>query len=373
MIEDKRPKATLDMTSTPENTPPPRLELRPGSDTAGKSKNAKSDRIPQQSTVRRGGGFLSHFLAALLGAGVVAAGVYAAFTSQIPGLSLTDPETKRQVRDLQDRVAAVSLRADPAPDADGAGSNELRARLDSAVSALRDLDATVQAANQRLQTLEAKSGTARPASFQTEIVNEITPLSQRLANLERDVDALTRAQSERVADGRMAALTLALTNLKRAIAEGRPFPAELAAVDTLSSAKLPVAQLAIYKDAGVPSLFDLQRDFQAASKKAIEQHYKSSGTFVSSVISRARSAIDVRPANSTGDTIDAVLGRVETQLKGGNVAGALAEANALDTQAQEQMQSWLAAARTRLTADEAIRKTDQDLLASLTKPPARRP
>jgi hypothetical protein len=353
MPEDKRPRPMLEMSADPANKPAAKLEPKPAA--------------------RRGGGFFSHFFAALVGGGIVAGAGYLGLTGAIPGVSLTDPVTRHQIRDLQDRVASA-LRAASEPSAtDPANANELRARFDGMVVGVHTIDEQVQGLAQKVQALEDKSWTARTQPVDAEIETKITPLAQRISAIERDVEQLTRAQAERVADARSAALTLALTNLKRAISDGRPFAPELAAVENLSNGKLPVMQLAAYKDEGVPSLAELERGFRAVSKKAIERHYQSkSDSFVGDVISRAKAAIQVRPAGSTGDTIEAILGRMESQLRNGNIDAAIAEAAALDAPAQEEMKPWLERARARASADEAIRKTDHEVLASLTKTPSRR-
>ena len=129
-----------------------------------------------------------------------------------------------------------------------------------------------------------------------------------------------------LADARTASLTLALTNLKRAVSDGRPFPAELAAVETLSSTKLPVSQLAPYKDTGLTTLAMLQIEFAEASKKTIEAHYasKSSG-FMGDMLSRAKSVVQIKPADSNGDSVEAIVGRMNTAIKGGDLKTALAQ------------------------------------------------
>ena len=162
--------------------------------------------------------------------------------------------------------------------------------------------------------------------------------------------------------------------MKRAIVEGRPFSQELAAIENLSGSKLPVSQLAPYKDQGVLSLTELQREFSDASTKAIQAYYRGKGnSIMGEVISRAKAAIQVKPAGSKGDTPEAVLGRMETALKAGNLREALTEGAALEGPAQEEMQAWLGKAQERAVADEALKKTDQELLASLTKAQSRRP
>ncbi len=388
MPQDKRPRPTIDMTPDPANKPTPRIELpsgaNPPNDRSGPQKPPPMDRAAQTSVRRGGGGFFSHLLAGLIGAGLVVGGAYLALTHDIPGLSLTDPGTRRQIQKLQDRTAEIdrTLRSSSgnAYSASGSGSapeglNELQARVDGIVNAARGLDETVQSLSQRLEAVEQRAG-GRPAkdAIQAELAGQIAPLTQRLASLERDLEAISRTQNERQSDARTAALTLALTNLKRAIGDGRPFSAELAAVENLSTLKLPVSQLAPYKEGGVLSMAELQRDFAAASQKALQSYYRGKGnSFMGEVFSRAKAAIQIKPADGKGDTPEAILGRMDNALKAGNLRDALTEAAALDGPAQEEMQSWLGKAQQRATAEEALRKTDQELIAAMTKAPARRP
>jgi hypothetical protein len=49
------------------------------------------------------------------------------------------------------------------------------------------------------------------------------------------------------------------------------------------------------------------------------------------------------------------------------VKGALTESAALEGPAKEELQTWLEHAQARAAAEEAVRKTDQELLASLMK------
>ncbi|MBI4725040.1 MAG: hypothetical protein HY765_08710, partial [Rhodomicrobium sp.] len=247
-----------------------------------------------------------------------------------------------------------------------AAATAVCARLDGLVSAAHGLD-------QRVQLLEQNSGSgATRDAIQAEIASQVAPLSQRLATAERSLEAIARVQNERQADARSAALTLALTNLKRAISDGRPFAAELAAVGNLSAAKLPVLQLSPYQDEGVLSIAQLQSEFAEASQKTIERHYSNkSKTFMGEVLSRAKSAIQVRPADSTGDTVEAILGRMSAPLWAGDLNGALIHGAALSDPPQE-MKNWFGKAQARVAADDALRKTDQEILASLTKAAAPR-
>lgn len=333
---------------------------------------------------RSGPGFFGYLLAGLIGATVTAGGAYFASQQDIPGFSLTDPNTRHRIAELEERTASLesALRAMPQsaplaayqPASQGSeGVNELRSRLDSLADLSRGTDATLQALAQRVDAVERQPGGGETKeAVRTEIASQTAPLQQRLALAEHELDVLTRAQSERQADARTASLTLALTNLKRAISDGRPFPAELAAVETLSASKLPVSQLAPYKDEGIATLAGLQNEFTDASAKTIEAFYanKSNG-FMGEVLSRAKSAIQVRPSGSKGNSVEAILGRMSAALKSGDLKRALVEGGTLQSPPQEMM-DWFGKAQARVAADEALRKTDQELLASLTRAPGRR-
>ncbi len=391
MPNDKRPKPTIDMAA--ERVVEPSRPLlsggRPASAGEGASLKASAAQDPAPAkTPRSGLGFAGYILAGVTGGAIIAGCAYFASRMEIPGVSLTDPGTKQRILELEERTASLesALRAlsRAAPQAgyqpSGSGPeglNEVRSRLDGMVDAARGLDRTVQSLAQKVEALEQRPAAVETAGGETkealraEIAAQTAPLQQRLASAERELETLARAQNERQADARTASLTLALTNLKRAIADGRPFPAELAAVETLSATKLPVSQLAPYKDTGIASMAALQSEFAEASKTTIEAYYSNkSNSFMGEMLSRAKSVVQVRPAGGTGSSEEAILGRMSTALKSGDLKTALLEGAALQHPPQEMM-DWFAKAQARLAADEALRKTDLELLASLTRPPAR--
>ncbi len=313
----------------------------------------------------RGGGFLRPLAAGVIG-GLASAGiVYLA----LGGNSGADADTQQKIKDLQERAAVLSETvqakvAAPVKAASPEELNEVRSRLDGLDKTVKGVDETMQSLSQKVQAVEQKPA-PEPGKdvIQAEIASQIAPIAEQLAGLEH-------SQTERVSDSRTATLAFTLTNLKRAVAEGKPFAAELAAVENLSPAKLPVSELAPYKDSGVPTLQQLQRDFAEISGNVIQKHYHGkANSIVGEVLSRARAAIQVRPKGSAGDTVEAVLGRMDSALKAGDLKGALTGAAALEGPAKDELQTWLEHARARAAADEAIRKTDQELLASLTKTP----
>jgi hypothetical protein len=394
MPDDKRPKPMLDMTAerVSESAPRPALpDSKSGPAGGAASQKPSASGKPSGAAGpapakarRRGPGFFGYVFASLLGGAAALGGAYVASKQDIPGFSLIDPHTQKRLHELEERAASLEsaqrtlkrpepVSGNPLAGASEGGLNEMRARLDAIVTGARDRDRTVQSLAQRLQEVEARPGGGETKqAVQAEIAGQTAPLQQRLAAAERELEALTRAQNERIADARAASLTLALTNLKRAVSEGRPFPAELAAVETLSSAKLPVSQLAAYKNEGVAPLTQLQNEFDEASRKTIEAFYSNkTSTFMGDMLSRAKSAIQVRPSDNSGESVEAILGRMSAALKSGDLKTALLQGATLQSPPQEMM-GWFSKAQARVAADEALRKTDQELLASLTRAPARR-
>jgi hypothetical protein len=69
--------------------------------------------------------------------------------------------------------------------------------------------------------------------------------------------------------------------------------------------------------------------------------------------------------------VEAIIGRMSAALKAGDIKTALLQGAALPSPPQEMM-DWFQRAQARVAADDALRKTDQELLAALTKAPSRR-
>ncbi len=374
MPDNKRPSPILDMKADPVTANDQPRQLPPPSQ-------------PSKATPpKRRGGVINYLFSGLIGGLIVAGCGYAVLTGWVPGLSLADPEMLREMRMLQTRTGEIdravrgqqrsSSNAAPGSQ-DNSDMTALRARMDGLVQGTRLIEASIQSLNEKFQSVQRQP--SQPAvdpalaAQQAELSRQLATATARLARAEQEIAALNKAQGERIVDARSAALTLALTNLKRAVSDGRSFANELSAVETLSSVKLPVVQLATFKDAGVPTMADLQREFEPASRSAIEKHYRGANTgLMGEFMSRAKAAIQVRPADNSGITIEAITGRTDALLKAGKLPEAIAEVATLEPADAEVMRPWLVRAQSRMTAEETLRKTDQELLAALTRPPARR-
>ena len=373
------------MTAEPDDTPvEPSIAPAASGKASGQSPRPRPTVIDQPPEAQPAGlGALLRPLAAGLAGGLLGGGILSLILAG--GGPTTDEQVRLSIKELQDKTAQLSdtvrmKLVAPGKTASPEDLNEMRSRLDDLSKAAKAGDESVQSLSQKVRTLEQKPAhQPEKEAVRAEIASQMAPVTERLAGLERSQNekasevtqrlaGIERAQSERASDAQTAAVTIALTNLKRAVSDGKPFATELTAIESLSSKKLPVSQLAPYKDTGVPSLSQLQREFADTVRDVIVKHYHGKAeSFMDEILSRARGAIQVKPTGSAGDTVEAVLGRMEKALKAGDVKGALTESAALEGPAKEELQTWLEHAQARAAADEAVRKTDQELLASLTK------
>jgi hypothetical protein len=320
-----------------------------------------------------GGGLLLPVATGVIG-GLVGAGLVYFLTA---GPS-ADIDARQAVNQLSTKVAELGEAAKAA--AASTELSEARRKIDAVAADAKAADEAARSLSQKVQALEQKS-TADPAkeTIHAEVASQLAPVATQLTSVASQVAPLAdrlagleKVQGERSSDARTAALTISLANLKRAVAEGRPFAAELTAVESLTSSKLPISDLAAYKDKGVASLAELQRDFAQASRNVIQKHYHGKADSVmGEVLSRARAAIQVKPSGGAGETVEAAVGRVDSALKAGNLRAALTEAAPIEGPAKEELQSWLDRAQARAAADEALQKTESELLASLSKSSAR--
>jgi hypothetical protein len=351
------------MTAEPESADEPRVEpTRP----KGPLLEGRALPIPGG-----GSGYALPVAAGVVG-GLIGAGLVYFLTA---GPS-TDTEARQVINQLNAKVAEIgeAAKAAAASSASSEQLGEVRKKVDAVAGEAKTADDAARSVTQRVQALEQKADPGKDA-IHAEVASQIAPVATQLtsvasqvAPLSDRVAGLEKVQGERSADARTAALTIALANLKRAAAEGRPFAAELTAVESLTSSKLPVSELAAYKEKGVASLAELQREFTQVARNVIQKHYHGkSDSVVGEVLSRARAAIQVKPSGGAGETVEAVLGRIESALKTGNLRTALTEAASIEGPAKEELQAWLDRAKARAAADEALQKTETELLASLSK------
>lgn len=362
-----RPHATLDLKAKeifPEGAPqaalPPGGNAKPQPEAGPAASAASAAHEPRPAPAETGGtgGFLGNLIAAVIGGVVVLAGTHWFMPQRDDGRE----ETGRALTSVQQRIAAVETATRSAGGDGGAGETRMRGVLEQ-TAALRQEFAAL---NGRLQAVESKPAASvgpTPEALQ----QTVQPLSAKLAELEGRVAALAKAQDDLRTSTGAAALTMAVQNLRRAVAEGKPFASELKTLASLTPEPLDAAALEARRDKGLASLTKLQHDFDLSAKAAIDAaRPNGDGSITGDLLAKARSLVRVRPTGDiAGDAPEAILARAENRLDSGDLAAAIGETGKLAGPAAQAMTPWLTEAKAKAAADEALAKIEARLMTSL--------
>jgi hypothetical protein len=183
--------------------------------------------------------------------------------------------------------------------------------------------------------------------------------AERIAQLDQRRNAAAGASDD-------AALLLALGQLRSRLRTSQPFAVELGAVQALAHRDPEVGEalepLTAPAVKGIPDLAKLTARFErqvvpAAQRETAAPEQEGWGAWL---LAKLKSLVRIRPVGETGmaseDPIESALAQAEAALKAGDLAAAAEAAAHLPGPAAE---SWLATARQRLAAEEAVaRATD---------------
>jgi hypothetical protein len=294
----------------------------------------------------------------------------------------------RRADQLDSRLAAVEKRpAPPSVDTDAINSalGALGRRVDQLEPAakpdLGPLRAGMQQVEQRLAAIETQSAsriaseTAASKDMQQELsrLGKVEgDLADRVAALERE--AQSQEKPELRADGMLALL---LGQMREAIEQARPFPAEfgafikLARGSDLAAGAQPLAEPARN---GVASRAVLVKGLaelagrMAASDPAVKSDWREQ------TLARLRGLVTIRRIDDSSHTgSNGTVGAAQAALARGDLAGAVAALEPLTGADAEAARPWLLMARERLAAETALDHVQELLTERLGGSPAAAP
>lgn len=282
--------------------------------------------------------------------------------------------------DVEARVVAANEAAEAAKsgmqriDRDVASIKTEAAKLDEHVAQLKaEVDKTAEQNKLRQQELAslkveldgAKSASAKPA----DVASAVAPVTKKIAELEKGLQTVAASEQTRQSNAERVVLALELQNLKRALDRGAKYDAELAEVEKAAGGKFDLAALAKFKQAGVPTLADLTRDFRSSASTIIDA---DAGVPTTSVVDRllagAKNVVRVRRTDYAPDdkSAEAIAGRIEKALKDGRLGDVLNEASLLSPKAKDAAQPFLEKVGARATVDKALASLEGQLKTSLS-------
>ena len=295
-------------------------------------------------------------------------------------------ELAHHVDQLDSRLAVIEKRPAPLnPDTDAINSalSALTRRVDQLETAdrpdLGPIRSAVQQLEQRLAAIEAQltSRIASEAAASKDVQQELSHLGKVEADLTGRVVALEReGQSQNKAELRTdGMLALLLGQMREAIEQARPFPAEfdafirLARDSDLAAAAQPLAQPARNGVASravlVKGLAELAGRMAVASEPAVKSDWREQ------TLARLRGLVTIRRIDGSSHTgSDGPVGTAQAALDRGDLAGAVAALEPLTGADADAARSWLLMARERLAAEKALDHVQELLTERLGSSPA---
>jgi hypothetical protein len=298
-----------------------------------------------------------------------------------------------RVDQLDLRLAAIEKRPPPPiPDTDAinSGLSALVHRVDQLEAAgkpdLSPIRAGMERLEQRLAGIETQSASrmASDTAASKDMQQELSRLGKAAGDLADRVAALEReAQSQNNAELRAdGMLALLLGQMREAIEQARPFPAEfdaftrLARGSDLATAAQPLAEPARNGVASravlVKGLAELAGRRAAASEPAAKSDWREQ------TLARLRGLVTISRidgsshAGSEGGA-DGGVGTAQAALARGDLAGAVAALEPLTGADAEAARPWLLMARERLATETALDHVQELLTERLGSPPAAPP
>ncbi|MBT8411374.1 MAG: hypothetical protein KJP02_06225 [Octadecabacter sp.] len=274
---------------------------------------------------------------------------------------------------LEDQIAAADIEPLMAQVA------EIETTLDTRLAGLAaQVEAGADATETRLSELERRpnaDGTLSEVALSA-YQEELEALRAELDAQKQDVTALAaqaqadleaaRAESatleqQAIATAQAAAARAAINRIAAAAETGAPFAAALSD-PSLEGIEIPPALVEV-SEAGVPTTAALATAFPDAARAALAAaRSEGQSDDAGGLGGFLRNQFDVRSTTpQEGPGADAVLSRAEAAIKGGRVADALAEIEALPEVARAAMTEWTAQAQSRSDALAAIASLSETL------------
>lgn len=226
-------------------------------------------------------------------------------------------------------------------------------------------DQALAGLNDKISTVEA-SQTAQQTTLRS-IDGKISELGSKITADEASQDQAIKAIEDRLSaiektlDGPrqdvQVARALAAASLKAAIDRGGSFMAELEAFASVDGNSETLDQLRTLAASGVPSRATLLTRFPAVANAMIDAGSGSdeSGGVIDRLLNSATSLVKVRPVGEvTGDSVEAIVARMETRLKNGDLQGAVDEWNTLPQAAKTVSQAYVKDLQARIEAEKLV-------------------
>lgn len=245
-----------------------------------------------------------------------------------------------------------------------------------------DMRAVTAAIDERIrealapQATRAQAVESRLDAVSAAAARQVEAAESRIAALAGDLAKqaeVTQAAAARLATldqarllGQRAVRLVGIEVLRSAVDRGGAYAAELRGALALGIDPAALEPLSAAAERGVPTRLAVQRGFASLAPQLARAEPAAEGGFLDRLAANAQGLVRIRPAGeAAGDSVPAVVARVEAKLARGDLAGALADFDALPEPVKAKASDWAGGARARLAADRTLARVSGEMLAAL--------
>ncbi|MBO6561481.1 MAG: hypothetical protein JJ959_13140 [Nisaea sp.] len=289
-----------------------------------------------------------------------------ALTAGSEGPSEAEDGLKAQIEALQARIDELAARQAVAVDSAGGGGSAVNEALLGTIGALRErivvLEAQEKVSPSDLNAVASRIETAESGA------------GERIASLEAELSAVRQLAEKRAPERERAGLLLlAVGQLEAVTVTSASFAGQLGAVKDLTTDGDPAVMAAVETleghSGGVQTIAALTERFDGMAKAVTQAKIAGSDEgLVGKTLNTMAALVTVRRTDvADGPSVDAILVRAETALDAGDLSGALSALEELSGPPADRAADWIAAAKARLTVDDAVSKLRGAALSSVAK------
>ncbi len=216
------------------------------------------------------------------------------------------------------------------------------------------------------QALTSQNGQVSEGALK-QLEAKLTAIASAQERLNKSQNLAVKAQQDAKAKLRMADATEALGQISNALKAGAPFQKAMDRFVAVSGINPPAAVSDI-ASTGTPALSTLKKQFPELARRALrkDEAVNADTSTVAKFTAFLKSQIGTRSLDAQqGDSLDAVLSRIEAALQTGDLQTAVAETTSLSAPAKQTMGQWITSLTQLNAASNAVRTLQQHLTTTL--------
>ena len=196
--------------------------------------------------------------------------------------------------------------------------------------------------------------------------SEVASLNQKLQSIETNSTGGASGQG----------VVLAVAQLRDAVMSGRPYSAQLLALQSIGTNSPDVigaaTQLTTNADSGLPTLHHLQTQFSSIAGDIVSLARINGGDWLDQAAGKISALVALRRTDgSSGDPVEDAVANIEAHLNDRDIIAAVKTADALSellqSDARNTLEPWLLDAKARAIAERALNAMHASALAALEK------